>query len=213
MTKSRLTVAALAAAALTLAACTTDDTGDDTPGNTDGTDLVVESTPEITTEPATDTTADADPAGHNDADTEFAQMMIPHHEQGVELADLILAKEGTDPRVQDLAQRIRDAQDQETAQMRGWLDVWGAPADTGMDHSDMDGMLDEEQMAEVENASNPEAQRLFLEHMIAHHEGAVDMAENHLDNGQNQEALDLSGQIVNTQEAEIQEMEEILDTL
>lgn len=211
MKKTRIGIAILASASLALAACTTTD--EEVVDPADG--AAATATADTTTEDTTDEDVAADPAGNNEDDVEFAQMMIPHHEQGVELSDIILAKDGVDPRVQDLAQRIRDAQFQEAEQMRSWLDAWGAPQpeDTDMDHSDMDGMLNPEEVAEVEAADTPEAQELFLDHMISHHEGAVDMAETHRDNGQNEDALALSEQIVRTQEAEIAEMEEVRDSL
>lgn len=212
MKKTRIGIAVLAAASLTLAACSsTDDENVAEPGegaNVTSTEDILESTGETTSEVS-------DPVDHNDADIEFAQMMIPHHEQAVELSDILLAKEGLDPRVQDLAERIRASQDPESQQMRAWLDSWGAqqPEDTTMDHSDMEGMLDPEEVSEIEAADAPEAQKLFLEHMISHHEGAVDMAETHLDNGRNEDARALSQQVISTQEAEIDEMKQLQDEL
>lgn len=203
MKKIRLGLAALAAS-LTLAACSGPDDGD-------GTSTAVDpgaSAPE-TRDPV------EHPANNNEDDIEFVQRMIPHHEQGVELSGIILAKEGLDPRVEELAEHIRDTQVQESRQMRAWLDGWHAPPPeaTDMDHSDMDGMLDPGQLTEIRDADTPEAQELFLDHMIDHHEGAVSMARRHLDSGQNEEARTLSERIVRTQRAEIAEMKEIRGSL
>lgn len=59
------------------------------------------------------------------ADTHFAMMMIPHHQQAIEMSDIILAKQGIDPRVVDLAKQIKAAQDPEIETMQGWISQWG----------------------------------------------------------------------------------------
>jgi uncharacterized protein (DUF305 family) len=157
-------------------------------------------------------------AAHNDADVMFAQMMIPHHQQAVEMSDIVLAKEGVSPEVMDLATRIKDAQAPEIETMIGWLEAWGEPMamDGGMEgHSmggmdSMEGMLSEDQMAELESAEADDASRMFLETMTAHHEGAVAMAEEEIENGENPDAIALAEAIVAAQEAEIEEMQELL---
>ena len=153
-------------------------------------------------------------SGASSADVMFAAMMIPHHEQAVEMADIVLAKPDLDPRVADLATRIRDAQAPEIATMEGWLDAWGEDADAhdGMDHGD-DGMLSDEEISALETADGATASRLFLEGMIAHHEGAVAMAEQELADGSDPEALALAASIVETQQAEIDEMQALLAQL
>lgn len=85
----------------------------------------------------------------------------------------------------------------------------------GMDHGDMDmeGMSQEEAMAELESLSGAEFDRRFLELMIAHHRGAVDMAQEELDGGENPEALELAQKIIDDQQAEISETEQLLETL
>ena len=80
---------------------------------------------------STQTTASA--AKHNKADMMFATMMIPHHQQAIEMSDMVLAKQGMDPRVVELAKQIKDAQGPEIQQMQGWLDEWN------MDMNDMPG--------------------------------------------------------------------------
>ncbi|MFY7065860.1 DUF305 domain-containing protein [Nocardiopsis changdeensis] len=186
----RGTAAALFAA-LALAACGTDDA------------------PADPREPAAQESA----AEFNDADVHFAQMMIPHHEQAVAMADLAQTRAGEE--VADLAERIRDAQGPEIEQMTGLLKSWGADTSPeGMEHSDgmMEGMLSEEQMADLESAEGEEFDRLFLEHMIAHHEGAVAMAEAELAEGVDPEARALAQEIVDAQEEEIAEMQGMLGT-
>lgn len=157
--------------------------------------------------------ADAPLAGANEADVMFASMMIVHHEQAVEMSDIVLAKESVDPRVADLAERITAAQGPEIEQLQGWLEEWGAePGDPGaMDHGD--GMMSDDDLAALEAAAGPEASRLFLEQMIVHHEGAVEMAEAQIADGENADAVALAQDIVDAQTAEIAEMTDILATL
>lgn len=153
---------------------------------------------------------------HNDADTEFAQLMIVHHEGAVEMADLAVGQAESQD-VRDLAGRISAAQGPEIEQMTSWLEAWGeesAPmaGHEGMDHGgmEMDGMSQEEAMSHLESLSGAEFDRRFLELMIAHHRGAVEMAGTELEDGQNPQALELAQAIVDGQQAEITEMEQML---
>lgn len=148
------------------------------------------------------------------ADSMFAMMMIPHHEQAVEMSDMILAKSGVDPRVSDLAQQIKDAQGPEIELMQSWLDDEGAPSTDGMDGMDHgDGMMSDEDMAALENAGGAEAARLFLEQMIVHHEGAIEMAQSELDSGSHPDALALAQAISETQTVEIGTMQDLLSQI
>ena len=148
----------------------------------------------------------------NAADEMFVQMMIPHHEQAVEMADMILAKTDMDPRVTELAQQIKDAQGPEIETMNGWLKSWGVEAGSAHDMGD-DGMMGEDDMSALETATGDEAARLFLEGMIVHHEGAITMAETELEGGQNPEVTGLAQQVIDGQSAEITTMNEILASL
>lgn len=145
-------------------------------------------------------------------DIMFAQMMIPHHQQAVDMSDLALER-STDPDVLELAEQIRDAQAPEIEQMQGWLDAAGAgtsmghsPADMGMD---MGGMLSDEDMTALENATGAEFDRLYLEGMIEHHEGAIQMTQM-IEDSRNAEVRALAEAIVESQTAEIERMEELL---
>jgi len=115
-------------------------------------------------------------AAFNAADEMFVTMMIPHHQQAIEMADQILAKDGIDERVVSLAEQIKAAQDPEIQTMKGWLEEWGVPYDdsmSGMDGMDMGGgMMSEDDMAALDAATGVEATRLFLNGMIVHHQGA-----------------------------------------
>lgn len=152
-------------------------------------------------------------ASFNAADEMFLVGMIPHHEQALEMADLVLAKDGVDERVVELAQRIQAAQQPEIDLMTSWLEDWGLDPDPGgmdgMDHGP-DGMMSDQDLAALEAASGPEASELFLTQMIQHHTGAIVMAQQELDNGRDADVLDLAQQIIDAQTAEIAEMEQLL---
>jgi uncharacterized protein (DUF305 family) len=163
-------------------------------------------------------------AEHNDADVRFAQSMIPHHQQAVEMAD-IAAGRATSPEVQELATRIRSAQDPEIATMTGLLQTWGAeiPATgptggmdhgdmAGMDHSGTPGMMTSDQMEQLRNATGTTFDTLFLQMMTVHHESAVADAQRELAEGADPEAKALATQIVDGQTAEITQMQQLLQT-
>ena len=154
-------------------------------------------------------------AEFNDADTMFATMMIPHHEQAIEMSDMVLEKDDIDGDVRKLAEEIKDAQGPEIEQLQEWLDDWGVELDgeTSGHEGHGDGMMSDEDMAALESASGQEASRLFLEQMIAHHEGAVEMAQTEVAEGQNADAVILAQQIVNAQTDEIQQMHDLLDSI
>jgi uncharacterized protein (DUF305 family) len=161
---------------------------------------------------ATSTSADsAGQAEHNDQDIAFAQAMIPHHRQAVDMATMA-AKQATDPKVKDLASRIESAQEPEIQQLTGMLEQWGAPAGSstpGMDHggtSSEPGMMTDEEMQQLEQATSTDFDRLWIQLMIKHHQGAVDMAKTELEKGNNTGATALAQKIIDAQEAEITEM-------
>ena len=156
---------------------------------------------------------------HNDADTEFAQMMIVHHQGAVEMAGLAVDKADSEE-VRALAERISAAQGPEIDEMTSWLQAWGeeGPQDAdmgGMDHGamDMGGMDMGSAMTELEGLSGAEFDRAFLEMMIEHHRGAVEMAEAQLADGANAEAQDLARKMIDDQTREITEMEDLLRNL
>ncbi|AQX81042.1 DUF305 domain-containing protein [Plantibacter flavus] len=157
--------------------------------------------------------APATNAAVNDADLMFANMMKEHHAQAIEMSDVLLGKEGVDQRVVSLAEQIKDDQMPEIEMMDRWLEDWGA------DTSDMDNMdhgggtMSEAEMQALEDASGANASRLFLEQMIQHHEGAVDMAQDEVDNGQNSAAIALAKTVIGAQTEEIATMKDILATL
>ena len=158
-------------------------------------------------------------SAHNDADVTFVQGMIPHHEGALAMAQLADGR-AEDPAVLDLAARIEAAQGPEIETMTGWLEQWGEPLPDegmgGMDHGsdgmDMEGMS-EEDMDALDSASGAEFDRLFLEMMLGHHRGAVEMAETEIADGSNADAVQLARDIAESQTAEIEEMETLLEEL
>ena len=153
-------------------------------------------------------------ADHNQADIMFAQMMIPHHSQAVEMSDIMLAKSGMPAEVTALATKIKAAQAPELEQMTGWLTGWGAP--TAMSDNSghgMTGMVDDSGIEKLKSATGTDAAKLFLEQMIGHHEGAIEMAQQEISAGKSPDAVKLGHDIVDAQQAEITQMKQLLATL
>ncbi|WP_240192336.1 DUF305 domain-containing protein [Glycomyces sp. YM15] len=148
-------------------------------------------------------------ADFNDADVTFFQMMIPHHEQAVEMAELAQSQ-AADPEVVELAAQIAAAQQPEIDEMTGLLEEWGEPtAMEGHDGMSMGGIATDDQMAELQAAQGADFDRLFVELMIVHHEGAVVMAEEHHAGGRNADAAAIADAVIETQTAEIATLKEI----
>ncbi|WXK02679.1 DUF305 domain-containing protein [Saccharopolyspora sp. ID03-671] len=159
---------------------------------------------------------------HNQADITFTQQMIPHHVGALDMAKMVQGRT-SNPQVLDLAGRIEQAQDPEIKQMTGWLQAWGAQTPPtgmpGMDHGSMPGMesgapmpgmMSQDEMNQLMAAKDGEFDKLFLEMMIKHHQGAVDMAKVELSQGSNAEAKALAQRIIDSQQAEIDEMHKLL---
>lgn len=224
MNKTRTVLAGVAAiaAAAAIGACSNSATKDAAPSPA----------------PATSqSSATAQATAHNHADVMFAHMMIPHHQQAVEMSDMILAKQGIDPRVVDLAKQIKAAQGPEIDTMQGWLNQWGmsgttsmAPSDHGSMHGSgttampmpgmgdgdmpaMDGMMSPADMQALQTAQGVDASKLYLAQMITHHQGAITMAQNEVKDGQFADAIALAKSIATSQQKEIDTMNQILATL
>ncbi|MEU7788973.1 DUF305 domain-containing protein [Amycolatopsis sp. NPDC049159] len=151
-------------------------------------------------------------AGHNADDVTFARQMIPHHSQALDMAKLVPTR-STNPKVVDLAGRIEKAQDPEIKLMQGWLSTWGASATStmpGMTSESMPGMMSADDMTKLDAANGTEFDRAWLAMMIKHHQGAVGMAEYELSKGSNPEAKALAQKIIDAQQAEITEMQSLL---
>lgn len=141
-------------------------------------------------------------------DIMFAQMMIPHHQQAVDMSTLAETR-STNPEVLALAKQIKDAQAPEIKQMTAWIESSGAGMDMGHDMG-MGGMLTDEQMTALGNAQGAEFDKLYLEGMIGHHQGALLMASM-IENSDNAEAKQLAANIISSQSAEIDKMKKMLE--
>ena len=151
-------------------------------------------------------------ADHNGSDTMFAQAMIPHHAQAVEMSDMILKKQGVNAMVTALATKIKAAQAPEIEKMTGWLKDWNEPTQAPGGHS-MTGMMSGDDLTKLDAVQGTEAAKLFLSQMIAHHEGAVEMANAEVRSGKNADAIQLGKDITASQTGEIQEMKDLLAAL
>ena len=160
------------------------------------------------------TNATSSESSFNDADVMFAQMMLPHHEQAIELADMAL-----DPtlmageQVKTLASQIKSAQDPEIDLMTQWLTDWEKPLmDMSEEHDmSMDGMLSVDEIAALGQLMGEEFDQAWATAMIAHHKGAIKMAETVKDDGQSTLVQDLANLIIQAQQSEIAVLETLLD--
>ncbi len=158
-------------------------------------------------------------AAHNQADVAFAQGMIPHHQQAIDMSRMAFDR-AQSPEVKKLAEQIQAAQGPEIDKLTGWLQSWGAEAPSGMQGMDHGGhgghggsgggMMSPEEMDQLGQSSGAEFDRAFLSMMIKHHEGAVEMARTELNAGQYPEAKQMAQQIIDTQQAEIGTMKQLL---
>jgi len=158
----------------------------------------------------------SDSESHNTADLTFATDMIPHHAQAIEMADMALAQAGSEP-VVDLAQQIKAAQDPEIEQMTAWLETWGEPtpdnAMPGTDPGEMPGMMSAQDMEQMSALHGAAFDRMWLQTMTEHHEGAITMAESEVETGENADAQALAQNIIDAQTAEIETMTGLLENL
>ena len=171
----------------------------------------------------TTSSASSSSSNFNDADVTFAQSMIPHHQQAVQMAKMATMK-ASSPEVKQLADKIEAAQGPEIKTMTGWLKDWGkkAPSDSesdmgGMDHDmdsmgsgDMPGMMSDADMKKLDGASGADFDRMFLTMMTEHHTGAIEMARTEQANGKSQDAVALAKKIEADQTAEIAQMKQLL---
>ena len=138
------------------------------------------------------------------SDVNFAEMMIPHHEQAIEMSEIAF-KNTMNSEILQLAQEIKDAQAPEIDLMKSWA---GVKLSTHAGHM-MDGMLSEDELNALREATGAEFDRLFLQAMIRHHQGAIEMAMD-VKNSNSMVVADLSAAIIKQQEIEITRMEELL---
>jgi uncharacterized protein (DUF305 family) len=150
---------------------------------------------------------------HNQADVAFAQDMIPHHQQAIQMSDIMSGKPGIDARVARLATDIKAAQGPEIQQMQGWLSQWAVPTVSMAPGMTMTGMLTDQAIVALQNAQGIDADRQFLTGMIQHHQGAIEMAQEEIRSGQYPPALALAHSIVTSQQQQISTMQGLLASL
>lgn len=185
---------------LVLAACASD-TGTEPPESASEMDMSSEEM---------ETMSEGGDVALNAADVSFLQMMIPHHEQANEMAEMV---EGNTerPELAELAATILSTQTAEIEQMNGLLEAAGEDATMeGMDMGSMDmpGMMDEAQMAELMQLRDAEFDLAFIDMMTEHHSGAIEMAETVIAGGENPEVAQLAQEIIDAQQTEIDQMAE-----
>jgi uncharacterized protein (DUF305 family) len=166
-----------------------------------------------------DTAEEGSGGSFNDADVAFAQGMITHHQQAVEMAQIAETNAGS-AEVKQLADRIEAAQQPEIETMTTWLEGWGEEVPSGgTEHSEMGhheddggmgGMMDAETLKELEQSSGDRFDTLFLTSMVDHHEGAIEMARTEQTDGESPDAVSLAEKVESDQEAEIATMQELL---
>ncbi|MCK8681486.1 DUF305 domain-containing protein [Streptomyces lichenis] len=142
----------------------------------------------------------------NSADYTYAQMMIVHHGQALEMAALA-PKQASSAQVKGVAGRIAAAQGPEVSAMRGWLDRNGGPrAQSGHDHGKMPGMATAAELKRLRAARGAAFDELFLKLMITHHQGALAMATEALSDGNNVQVEEMATDVIAQQTAEIERM-------
>jgi uncharacterized protein (DUF305 family) len=158
-------------------------------------------------------TTTAQVAVHNADDVMFAQMMIPHHQQAVELSALVPDR-STNSAVVKLAATISGEQQPEITAMKALLVQWEVNPDTAADHSDhgmpMQGMVDDATMTKLRSLKGAEFDTLWLQSMISHHQGAIEMADTEIAKGQSPDMVSMAKNIVTAQQAEIDQMKQML---
>jgi uncharacterized protein (DUF305 family) len=166
-------------------------------------------------------------AAASTADVSFTQLMIPHHQQAVQMADLAVTN-ASSPEVRNLAEQIKAAQGPEITSMEAWLTGWGvsdhmegmdpsAPTNGDMGGMDMggmtgSGMMTQQDLDKLANATGPDFDRMWLQMMIAHHQGAVTMAQQVLDTTSNPDVQQLARAVIAGQATEIDTMQQLLSS-
>lgn len=200
-----LPVALLATLAPTLAACS--DEADPDPA------------------PAVHTAADG--AVFNDADAEFAAALVQHHALALTLVDLARTR-AVSPEVAAIADAILAAEAPQIETLTDWLGAWDLPVpETIRDHAnahaeergevvevpggELPGMPDHEDLETLEALDGPEFEQRWLELMVAHHEGAIEIAEEEAGAGTFSPALELAESVAATQRDQLEQLTALLD--
>ena len=160
--------------------------------------------------PESSTSSHGEESG-NDVDVHFIGMMVPHHDQAIEMSEVLLASDVDDPAVRDRAQRIKDGQERENAQMRAWADEWGIQKDMELHSTHIaNGMFLPEQLNEFATLGGDELRTTFLEMMHYHHAHVIEMTQDEVARGGYTPLKEMAQEMVDVQTAEMKEMEDLL---
>jgi len=155
--------------------------------------------------------------GAADADRHFVEKLQPHHDQAVEMSTMVLAKKsGVDPEVQEIARQIAEVSETELDTVGAWALAWGPAAAEGHGaeedpdhHGGAGGLMTEGQMLLLDQLDGPDAQQVYLDGMVRHHQGAVVLTETQIREGAHPEAVALARQILARQQSEIARLQEL----
>ena len=192
------TGAAAVGAAVILSACGSQDTG--TAGQSDN----------AAAAPAASQAATGTQASFNDADVAFVQMMIPDHQMTAEMAEMA-EKKADSKDLKTLAAQMRKEQPAAVATLQGWLKAWGKPTSSDMAGMDMPGAMSDKDMDMLDSMSGMEFDMMFAEMMIKHHEGSMQMARDEQANGASTEVKAMAADMLEQQQAEVQQLRKIAD--
>lgn len=149
-------------------------------------------------------------AEYNAVDVHFIGMMVPHHDQAIEMSDVLLASELDDPEVRDLAQRIKDGQERENRQMLEWADEWGIDEDMEFhSHHIANGMFMPDELETFRDLDGEELREQFLRLMHHHHAEVIAMTQGEVENGGYAPLRELAQEMIDIQTAEMREMEQL----
>jgi uncharacterized protein (DUF305 family) len=150
-------------------------------------------------------------SNYTGADIMFLQMMIPHHQQAIDISNLAM-KNSQDPELLELAKIIARDQAAEIKQMKAWLKDAGASEDMGHSMDGMGGMLNDDDLAALSAATGKEFDTLWLKGMTEHHDGAIHMTQM-IEDAQNADIKAFGTKVIKDQSEQIAQMKKMSDRL
>jgi uncharacterized protein (DUF305 family) len=150
-------------------------------------------------------------ANYTGADIMFLQMMIPHHQQAIDISNLAM-KASQDAELKELAKIIARDQAAEIKQMKAWLTDAGASEDMGHSMDGMGGMLNDDELAALSAATGKEFDVLWLKGMTEHHDGAIHMTQM-IEDAQNADIKAFGTKVIKDQSEQIDQMKKMLARL
>jgi uncharacterized protein (DUF305 family) len=150
-------------------------------------------------------------SNYTGADIMFLQMMIPHHQQAIDISNLAM-KSSQDAELIELAKIIARDQAAEIKQMKAWLTDAGASEDMGHSMDGMGGMLNDDELAALSAATGKEFDVLWLKGMTEHHDGAIHMTQM-IEDAQNADIKAFGTKVIKDQSEQIDQMKKMLARL